>query len=87
MHSSECCASLHSDPTPDKLSPDILVLQETKCQDQDFPIAQLQEAGYHVAFTGQVRECSTRSPITSAQSLHRRTNHNLGVAVARSLHT
>jgi len=34
-------------------APDVLALQETKVQDQDFPAAAFQEAGYHVVFRGQ----------------------------------
>jgi len=34
-------------------SPDVLCLQETKVQDEDFPAAPFQEAGYHVVFRGQ----------------------------------
>lgn len=34
-------------------SPDVLCVQETKVQDQDFPLEPLQAAGYHVAFRGQ----------------------------------
>ncbi|MFH2126397.1 MAG: exodeoxyribonuclease III, partial [Pseudomonadota bacterium] len=33
--------------------PQALCLQETKVQDQDFPAAALEEAGYRVAFMGQ----------------------------------
>jgi len=33
--------------------PDVLALQETKQQDKDFPQAALEEAGYHVQFSGQ----------------------------------
>lgn len=33
--------------------PDIVVLQETKLEDKDFPIAELQQAGYHVVYSGQ----------------------------------
>lgn len=33
--------------------PDILCMQETKCQDKDFPAAQFQEAGYQVFYHGQ----------------------------------
>src|SRR5205085_1702651 len=32
--------------------PDVMCLQETKVQDSDFPLAELQAAGYHVAFRG-----------------------------------
>ena len=32
---------------------DVLALQETKLQDQDFPAAALQEIGYHTVFAGQ----------------------------------
>ena len=34
-------------------SPDILCLQETKVQDEDFPADPFREAGYHVTFRGQ----------------------------------
>ncbi len=34
-------------------APDILCLQETKVQDEDFPVEPLREAGYHVVFRGQ----------------------------------
>jgi exodeoxyribonuclease-3 len=34
-------------------SPDVLCVQETKVQDQDFPAAPFQEIGYHVVFRGQ----------------------------------
>ena len=33
--------------------PDILCLQETKVQDQDFPLEPFRDAGYHVVFRGQ----------------------------------
>ena len=33
--------------------PDALCIQETKVQDQDFPAAALEEAGWHVVFRGQ----------------------------------
>jgi exodeoxyribonuclease-3 len=33
--------------------PDVLVLQETKMPDSDFPAEAIQQAGYHVAFSGQ----------------------------------
>lgn len=33
--------------------PDVLALQETKLQDVDFPITEIQEAGYNVIFSGQ----------------------------------
>jgi exodeoxyribonuclease-3 len=32
--------------------PDVLCLQETKIQDQDFPVAALKDAGYHVYYRG-----------------------------------
>ncbi len=32
--------------------PDVLCLQETKVQDQDFPVEALEKAGYHVSFRG-----------------------------------
>jgi exodeoxyribonuclease-3 len=34
-------------------SPDILCLQETKVQDEDFPADSIHEAGYHVIFKGR----------------------------------
>ncbi|MDQ6954008.1 MAG: exodeoxyribonuclease III [Mariprofundaceae bacterium] len=37
----------------EKEQPDVLALQETKQQDKDFPQTQLEEAGYHVQFSGQ----------------------------------
>lgn len=36
-----------------RVSPDIVGLQETKVVDDDFPQAQLAQAGYHAVFTGQ----------------------------------
>ncbi len=33
--------------------PDVLVLQETKCLDENFPIDQISDAGYHSSFFGQ----------------------------------
>lgn len=33
--------------------PDVLALQETKLQDADFPAADIEAAGYHVAYAGQ----------------------------------
>jgi len=33
--------------------PDILALQETKIQDQHFPLLEIQAAGYHALFSGQ----------------------------------
>lgn len=33
--------------------PDVLCLQETKTEDANFPLSELQQAGYQVAFTGQ----------------------------------
>jgi exodeoxyribonuclease-3 len=33
--------------------PDVLALQETKLEDAKFPVAALQNAGYHAAFSGQ----------------------------------
>lgn len=34
-------------------TPDVLALQETKVQDEDFPAAAFESAGYHVVFRGQ----------------------------------
>jgi exodeoxyribonuclease-3 len=33
--------------------PDVLVLQETKLVDADFPVTEIKQAGYHVVFSGQ----------------------------------
>jgi exodeoxyribonuclease-3 len=33
--------------------PDVVCVQETKVQDQDFPVEPIEEAGYHVVFRGQ----------------------------------
>merc|ERR1711998_685676 len=33
--------------------PDVLAVQETKCQDHDFPLSELQELGYEAAIAGQ----------------------------------
>ena len=32
---------------------DIILLQETKCRDEDFPVRAIEEAGYNVVFKGQ----------------------------------
>ncbi|HOT90714.1 MAG TPA: exodeoxyribonuclease III [Anaerolineae bacterium] len=37
----------------DREAPDVLCIQETKVQDQDFPAQPIMEAGYHVIFRGQ----------------------------------
>jgi len=37
----------------DVAQPDVLALQETKMTDDRFPVAELQEAGYHSIFSGQ----------------------------------
>jgi exodeoxyribonuclease-3 len=37
----------------DRESPDVLCIQETKVQDQDFPVIAFEAAGYKVAFRGQ----------------------------------
>jgi exodeoxyribonuclease-3 len=33
-------------------NPDVMCLQETKVQDEEFPLAAIEEAGYHAAFRG-----------------------------------
>ena len=40
--------------------PDLLCLQETKCQDPDFPVQAFEKAGYHATFRGQ--KSYTESP-------------------------
>lgn len=37
----------------EKHQPDVLGIQETKCQDDDFPVDVIREAGFHVAFKGE----------------------------------
>ncbi|HQE91602.1 MAG TPA: exodeoxyribonuclease III [Anaerolineae bacterium] len=37
----------------DREQPDVLCIQETKVQDKDFPVEEIEEAGYHVIFRGQ----------------------------------
>ncbi|MEN8764196.1 MAG: exodeoxyribonuclease III, partial [Thiogranum sp.] len=37
----------------DEHQPDIIGIQETKVQDQDFPLAMIEDLGYQVAFHGQ----------------------------------
>jgi len=37
----------------DQLNPDVLGLQETKVQDAEFPLADIQALGFHVEFFGQ----------------------------------
>nr|WP_233509644.1 endonuclease/exonuclease/phosphatase family protein [Pedobacter chinensis] len=34
-------------------APDVVCLQELKCQDRDFPAGELLKAGYHSIFHGQ----------------------------------
>lgn len=34
-------------------NPDLLCIQETKVQDKDFPVSQIEKIGYHVIFRGQ----------------------------------
>lgn len=47
-------ARLHVlEPWLERVSPDIVCLQETKVQDHEFPTQLFEEAGYHVAFKGQ----------------------------------
>ena len=36
----------------DKNQPDVLCIQETKCQDDQFPLLVLQSTGYHIRFRG-----------------------------------
>lgn len=33
--------------------PDVLAIQETKCEDDKFPLSDIEDAGYHAAFAGQ----------------------------------
>ncbi|HTM49641.1 MAG TPA: exodeoxyribonuclease III [Bryobacteraceae bacterium] len=55
--------------------PDVMCLQETKVQDQDFPIDAFREAGYHAAFRGMkgyngVATLSLREPERILHGLH-----------------
>lgn len=43
----------HLQALTDSHCPDIIGLQETKVTDEDFPAADLEAMGYHVAYTGQ----------------------------------
>ncbi len=36
-----------------KVAPDVVCLQETKVQDHEFPVAEIEKAGYRVAFRGE----------------------------------
>ena len=35
--------------------PDVLCLQETKLQDKDFPLAEINDCGYQALFSGQIK--------------------------------
>ena len=37
----------------DSEQPDVLALQETKLTDENFPVEEIRNAGYHVSFSGQ----------------------------------
>jgi exodeoxyribonuclease-3 len=55
--------------------PDVMCLQETKVQDQDFPVDPLREAGYHVTFRGMkgyngVATLSRKPPESVMHGLH-----------------
>lgn len=51
--------------------PDVVCLQETKLEDHNFPRAEIEEAGYHVVFSGQKTyngvALLARSPIADVQ--------------------
>lgn len=47
--------------------PDVVCLQETKLTDDKFPAADLEAAGYHVAFVGQ--KPTTGSPSSAVANL------------------
>lgn len=57
--------------------PDLLAVQETKTVDADFPVQALEEAGYHVAFSGQktyngvalVSKCAVEDAVTDPPNL------------------
>ena len=50
-------------------SPDVVCLQEIKAQDEQFPIAEIEAAGYHAAVVGQKSyngvAILSRTPITT----------------------
>lgn len=55
--------------------PDVMCLQETKVQDQDFPVEAFREAGYHAAFRGMkgyngVATLSRQKPERVLHGLH-----------------
>jgi exodeoxyribonuclease-3 len=55
--------------------PDVMCLQETKVQDQDFPVAAFREAGYHATFRGMkgyngVATLSRKEPEHVVHGLH-----------------
>ena len=55
--------------------PDVLCLQETKVQDDDFPVEDLRQAGYHASFRGMkgyngVATLTKREPERVIHGLH-----------------
>lgn len=52
--------------------PDVLALQETKCEDSKFPLAEFEDLGYHVVFHGQKSyngvALVTREPVRNVQT-------------------
>ena len=58
-------------------SPDVMCLQETKVQDEDFPLEALRASGYHVTFRGRkgyngVASLTLRAPESVLHGLDRR---------------
>jgi len=51
--------------------PDILAIQETKCEDSKFPIDAFEESGYHATIYGQKAQCGvaiiSREPVNQVQ--------------------
>ncbi len=58
-------------------SVDVLALQETKTQDEDFPVEEIQEAGYHAIYSGQktyngvaiLAKTQPKNPVTDIKNL------------------
>jgi exodeoxyribonuclease-3 len=58
-------------PWLQKSRPDVLALQETKVQDEDFPVAALEEAGYSCVFRGQKSYNGVALAVRGASCLRR----------------
>lgn len=43
-----------------RVRPNVLAIQETKVQDHQFPLEEIEAAGYHAIFAGQKELCRRR---------------------------